>query len=299
MDKGGSTNTNTITKSDPWEKLQPYLLGQGATAATPGTPGHYVASGVSGGAYDRGGSIGGSSTQTWVPGTPATAATAGTPGLLPEAARLYQTDSPQTKDALAMTEARARAGSPINTANASMFSDTLSGKYLDPNTNPYLKGTFDQGADAVQGRINSMFSGSNRIGSGLQQDTYQKNLNDLATNIYGGNYQQERARQMQAGALAPGIANQDYFDAQQLMGVGNYDQQKLATYAGLLGGVNSGGQSNSQGQSPYFTNPLATGLGAGLSGLAMYNALTPAAAGAGAAGVAAGTMSPYIAGLIM
>lgn len=279
MDKGGTTSTNTISKSDPWSGIQPYLLGQAATPAQAATQGHYTGTPNTGMGFNPTNGLSGMSSQTYVPGTPATPGTPAIPGLLPEAARLYGTDSQQTKDALAMTEQRARDGSPINTANNTMFADTLNGKYLDPNTNPYLKGTFDQGANAVQGRVSSMFQGSNRTGSGLQQDTYQKNLNDLANTVYGGNYQQERARQMAAGSIAPSIANQDYFDSSQLMGVGNHDNQKLATYAGLLGGVNGGGQSQSNAQTPYFTNPISSAAGTGLTGYLLYKALMGAATG--------------------
>lgn len=282
MDKGGTTSTNTISKSDPWSGLQPYLSGQAATPAQAATQGHFVGGmgGGNQGSYGGGYGYGGA----WVPGTPAQAGSPGIPGLLPEAARLYGTNNPDTMQGLDMTRQRAMNGSPINTANASMFADTLNGKYLDPNTNPYLKGTFDQGANAVQGRVNSMFQGSNRTGSGLQQDTYQKNLNDLANTVYGGNYQQERSRQMAAGSIAPSIANQDYFDASQLMGVGNHDNQKLATYAGLLGGVNGGGQNQSNAQTPYFTNPISSAAGTGLTGYLLYKALMGAATGgAGAA----------------
>lgn len=303
-DKGGTTSTNTISKSDPWSGLVPYLTGTPATPALAATPGKYITTASNtgtGGFY-----------QKFIPGTPAKAATPGTPGLLPEAANLYSNgpslvppQSQATLDAYSQAEARARAGSPINSANDQLIADTLSGKYLDPNSNPYLLGTFNQGADAVQGRINSLYAGSNRAGSGLQQDTYQKNLNDLANTIYGGNYQAERARQLQASSLAPGVANQDYFDASKLLDVGNARDayalqqaqepyQRLANYAGLLSQVNGGGQTNSQSQQPYYTNPLAQGLGLGLGGLALYNGLaglgttTAAGAGLGTVGAAAG-----------
>ena len=45
-------------------------------------------------------------------------------------------------------------------------------------------------------------------------------MGDLASQIYGGAYQQERARQLQAAQLAPQMAQQDYADIAKLAEVG-------------------------------------------------------------------------------
>ena len=51
-------------------------------------------------------------------------------------------------------------------------------------------------------------------------ETAGKTYGDLASQIYGGAYQQERARQLQAAQLAPALAQQDYADIAQLAQVG-------------------------------------------------------------------------------
>ena len=93
---------------------------------------------------------------------------------------------------------------------------TARGDYLGGN--PYIDQTFDRAANAItrqynnvtQPRSNLAFSRAGRSGSGLQalQDEknfsdYVKNQSDLATDLYGGNYAQERQNQL--GAAQTGV----------------------------------------------------------------------------------------------
>lgn len=131
------------------------------------------------------------------------------------------------------------------------LTETGSGAYL--NANPYLDQTFDRASDAVSRQfrnnvmpgIASMFAqggryGSNAMSEGLGQaeQAYGDTLNNLATDIYGGNYARERVLQQQALGelgnqfgkerllqnqalgLAPQLAQADYFDIGQLANVG-------------------------------------------------------------------------------
>jgi hypothetical protein len=209
--------------------------------------------------------------------------------------------APQQQQAIDLTTQRATNGSPINAANQGMLTDTLNGNYLSPDSNPYLKDTYNQAAQAVQGSVNGAFGQGGRYGSGLNQDTLEKNLNGLATNIYGGNYSNERNNQLKASALGPQAANQDYTDLGALANAGaqvqgqnqanltdtinRYDfnqrqpSQNIANYIGLLNGV--GGQygtSTGTTTNPYYQNSSANALGMGL-GLLGMNAMTGAAAG--------------------
>jgi hypothetical protein len=109
--------------------------------------------------------------------------------------------------------------------------DTISGRYLDPASNPYLSNTYDYAARQVTPRINSIFEAGGRYGSGMHQGILGQNLSDLANNIYGTNYQNERTRQF-AAATSP---------------IGN-----TVT-------------------SPYFTNPLAGILSGALGGGVLGN----------------------------
>lgn len=209
--------------------------------------------------------------------------------------------APQQQQAIDLTTQRALNGSPVNQANNSMLTNTLNGNYLDPNSNPYLKGTYDQAAQAVQGSVNGAFGQGGRYGSGLNQDTLEKNLNNLATNIYGTNYTNERNNQLKAGLEAPGAANQDYTDLGALATTGaqvqgqnqanigdamaryNYTtgqpMQQIQNYLGLLNGT---GVGNTQTQtSPYYQNNSANALGMGLGLLGGANAIGGLTSGSG------------------
>ena len=150
------------------------------------------------------------------------------------------------------------------------------------------------------------FGMSGRSGSGAymnamdsSRDQLGRSLEGLASNMYGNAYNAERGRQMQAAQIAPSTAQLGYFDAQQMMNIGNqaddlqqrqiqaakdrYDfnqlrpYENLGRYMGYLGG--NYGQTNTQmDDSSTWGNILggiSTGLGAydwlkdqgGLSGL--------------------------------
>lgn len=130
------------------------------------------------------------------------------------------------------------AGTTTTTTNQTLvpgalqnLQDTIAGRYLDPASNPWLSSTYDAAARQVTPRVNSLFEAGGRYGSGANQGVLGQNLSDLASNIYGTNYQNERTRQ-------------------------------LAAAAGPIGNTVT---------SPYFTNPLAGILSGGLAGGALGN----------------------------
>lgn len=107
----------------------------------------------------------------------------------------------------------ATSGMLGNTANwgVNQLDSTLSGQYLNPGTNPYLNATYDQAAGKVAQQYSTaiapgLAAGAQRAGQFgssamneamlMSQGQLGNTLNDLATNIYGGNYQQERGRQL-------------------------------------------------------------------------------------------------------
>ena len=74
---------------------------------------------------------------------------------------------------------------------------TIEGDFLDPNSNPFLASTFNRAADLTQNRLSSEFAGAGRnLGAALPARSEE--LQTLASNIFGGNFQQERNRQMSA-----------------------------------------------------------------------------------------------------
>lgn len=177
--------------------------------------------------------------------------------------------SQQTEQALGMTEQRATNGSPVvdaaqdyatrtlNTDPSSQFGGASNPYGNGPNmfgsaSNPHLDATFNKAAQQTRTALDSQFAGSGRNLTG-QIPARSDQLNDLATQIYGGAYDNERNRQLSyqqqltgigasgyeserdrmasdldrqrsmqfaSAGLAPQLANQDYVDISALQGVG-------------------------------------------------------------------------------
>lgn len=255
----------------------------------------------------------------------------------------YVPFSSQTEQALGMQEQRALQGSPVERSMQSWVQQgmqnpggqnignylnrVMGGQYL--NSNPYLDQTFnaasravtDSWKDTVLPGINASFAGAGGSGSGIQQelamdsaDVLGRNLNELATSIYGGNYAQERQNQMQAAgmgtnllgtqgdisaraaALAPTAASFDWNNIAQLGNVGqrvegmagnvlqdsmdrfNYYQNRpydnLARYMSTISGTGGMG-STSTTQGP-GSSPLTGAIGGALTGGALGAYAMPA-----------------------
>jgi hypothetical protein len=167
--------------------------------------------------------------------------------------------------------------------------------------NPYLDATFQHAAGQVQKQYNSEFGQAGRNVEASVPMQMEAN-NNLANQIYGGAYQQDQNRALQAaqslgnlglGGLdaqlrglsgAESLFNTGLGGYQALGGVGgqiqnqaqnliNADRQKfnyyqnlpwqnLGQYANLLGSFQTGQQT----QTPYYTNPMAGALGGASAG---------------------------------
>lgn len=214
----------------------------------------------------------------------------------------------QQNQGLDLTEQRALAGSPVQNAAKTNLTDTLNGRYLNADTNPYLKGTVDRALGDVQTRVNSQFSGNN-FGSTAHQEWLGSQLADTALPIYAQNYNNERQRQMQANLFAPQAAQSDYADLQALLGVGDVRQQnsqqnldflydqflqqqqhpynQLRFFSDIIQG-SPGSQTTSTGPNPYQTNRAASAIGGAAAGAGLGGALGGALAGAEAGSVIPG-----------
>lgn len=175
----------------------------------------------------------------------------------------------------------------------------LGGKYLSPASNPYLQDTFHQAANQVQNQVGSQFAG---MGRNLEASIPVQNdqMNQLATQIYGGNYANERNNMQsaaqnavslngaslanlgalgQAGALQQQQA-QNYADAAQNRW--NYNQnlpwQNLNNYMGSINSLQHGGTSTEQ--QPVFHNRTAGALGGAMTGYGSTGSLWGAGIGA-------------------
>lgn len=140
--------------------------------------------------------------------------------------------------------ARATGAQPLQAGAEQMAIDTMGGRYLSPESNPYLKDTYDQAARAMVDQyqtavVPGMDAAALRAGAfggsaaatAADQARYGlgRNLSELATDIYGQNYQAERQRQVNEQAYVPSLTANAYAPAQQLLTVGGLEQQLART----------------------------------------------------------------------
>lgn len=82
---------------------------------------------------------------------------------------------------------------------ATELARTASGAYLTPDSNPYLRAQFrDVIAPEIGGAVNSAFIQGGRFGSPANMKTYTDRLGVAANQLFGTNFENERARQLQA-----------------------------------------------------------------------------------------------------
>lgn len=117
---------------------------------------------------------------------------------------------------------RAQEGYKTLAAGDESLQDTLSGRYLDPETNPWLTATtqmaqrrFMEPVAQLQANLDAKFVGSGQrttnrsamAAADKLNSRITQGLGDISTSIYGQNYQAERGRMMQANSLVPAQAN--------------------------------------------------------------------------------------------
>ena len=95
-------------------------------------------------------------------------------------------------------------GTPITDASKGEMEKTLRGDYLDPRTNPYLKETFQEASNRVKAAMSPNFGHMQAFGPNAGANEAMTRANsELATNLYGANYNQERGRQFEASMFGP------------------------------------------------------------------------------------------------
>jgi len=121
---------------------------------------------------------------------------------------------------LGMTTNRALNGSQTMNNAESNLNQMMSG-----GQNPYLDGMVNQAMDKTRGQINNQFSGSN-YGTTAHQGTLTEGLGNVATQMYGGAYDNDQNRRLSAIGQAPTFGNAAYNDASQLMNAGQVMQDQ-------------------------------------------------------------------------
>lgn len=189
-----------------------------------------------------------------------------------------------------------------------LASDTLSGKYLNPDSNPYIRAMYNTAAgdvtkqyqdavapqQAAQAAMAGAFGGSASANEQVRnQYGLGQNLSQLATQIYGGNYANERQIQNQMAQFMPTLgqfnenfnlnrldrlnalgANRRQLEQQQQdIGYENaftrweYPYKSMLQWAQLLGSATGGSANATQtGPNPNATNAAATYGGLGIAG---------------------------------
>lgn len=188
--------------------------------------------------------------------------------------------SPNTIQGQQMAANTALDPNSLLNQSSAQFGKTISGDYLNPESNPNLKGAVQ---DAL-GLAGSSFAGQygGAAGNNLSNSGYQeglaRTLGNVATNAYSNAYGQERQNQLNAAQIAPAF---NFANSDVLRSLGA--QQEAAPWDNLQryqSIVQSGLSFPSQtSQSPYFTNPMAGIAGGALAGGAVGG---PWGAGAGA-----------------
>jgi len=230
-----------------------------------------------------------------------------------------------TEQAIQSAAERAQAGSPLVSqaqqtvqqlaAGQSPLAATASGSML--GYNPFLQGTFASLARPLEqqfqqqiGNVTSQASRAGRYGSSAMGQMQAGAAESLAANLAGlgerlgyQTYSLERQLQAQAqqaqtdamlkaAQLAPGLAEQDYADAQRLLQAGqlkesysrqelqdlinrfNFEQEApfraLQQFSAFLSGFPAGGQQGT----PSYTNPAASLLG-GAALVSAFNQPSP------------------------
>jgi hypothetical protein len=202
---------------------------------------------------------------------------------------------------------RAMQGSPVMGAANTLATNTMQGNYL--NNNPYLdqsianaQGDLTQAWNTVQkpawdqSMVRSGSWGNTGVmeANNVAQDTLQKNLGRVATDMRSNAYNTERGLMSQAMGMAPTLANQDYVDVNAMLNAGqqaqtfnqgqadqnykwweqaqNYPAKQLGIYGQALG---TGGNNGTQTQTAPDPSMASQLLGGGLTGAAIYKLLFP------------------------
>jgi hypothetical protein len=184
--------------------------------------------------------------------------------------------SPFTAQAQQLMAQRALDPNSLVGRSQGVLGDTISGKYLTPDSNPFLQ----QSVNDALGLAKSQFAGQygGRAGGNLGNSGYQemlmRTLGNVATNAYSDAYGRERQNQLTATQLAPSL---DYANLGALANVGAQQEalaqqqylspwENLQRYQNAVGGQGYGSQSTT----PYFTDPLGQALGYGVAGGQLY-----------------------------
>jgi hypothetical protein len=159
--------------------------------------------------------------------------------------------------------------------NTQALTDTIGGKYLNPDSNPYLSQYYDQAASKVRSSladsndyVNGQFNQRGLYNSSARQESLQKQtdkandtLADVATGIYGNAYTTERSNQMNAINQQGNLINSQFSQGTTQQGIDQtaldkeyqeylrqqgMDQQSIDNYLNYLNTIKNPSQTTTQ-----------------------------------------------------
>lgn len=132
--------------------------------------------------------------------------------------------TPEQQLAQQLATQRALAGSPLLGAGKSELQATITGQYLTPQSNPYLRHYTQRAFEETLPMIDTSAIQAGRYGSGAWGLMRGRTMADITSNIFGQAYEAERGRQLQALQLAPAYAESEWADISRLAAVGEEKQ---------------------------------------------------------------------------
>lgn len=139
----------------------------------------------------------------------------------PYTGQRYADLNPTQQAALGMVQQRATGGNPLQQAAESSLQQTIQGQ-----TNPYLDSMVNKAQQSVLGTANQAAVRSGSFGNSGIAEQAARQMSDVATSMYGGAYEADAARRLQATSMAPTISQAGYQDAAQLLNAGQVAQNQ-------------------------------------------------------------------------
>lgn len=122
---------------------------------------------------------------------------------------------------IGMIQQRAMNGSPVMDSAQSNLQGMMSG-----GSNPYLDAMVNRAQGNVLSNANVAQARSGSFGNSGIAEQAARQMGDVATSIYGGAYEADQGRRMQAIGMAPTFGNQAYQDAGNLLKAGQLQQDQ-------------------------------------------------------------------------
>jgi hypothetical protein len=115
------------------------------------------------------------------------------------------------------------------------LAQTMSGQYLMPGSNPFLDANYRHAADMLEGQSRSAWGGQDVMpGSGMQQAALANAQGNLANQMYGQNFAQERQNQLGATSQLPSYVAGSFQPAQQQLTAGYLPLDKYISQLSTL-----------------------------------------------------------------